>query len=75
MFDFLDKLPYEILTILAIFMILAPFYPMPHAWEKILMLKDGNLKRPIDIFDLFFHLAPMLLLIAKIAKDVIGRSS
>lgn len=75
MFDFIDKLPYEILAVIAIFMILAPFYPMPHALEKIIMLKDGNLKRPIDIFDLFFHLAPMLLLLVKIGKDIIGRTS
>ena len=75
MFDFVDKLPYEILAVIAIFMILAPCYPRPHALEKIIMLKDGNLKRPIDIFDLFFHLAPMLLLLIKIGKDIIGRTS
>lgn len=74
MFDFLDNLSYAVLTVIAVFMILAPFYPMPHVLEKIIMLKDGNLKRPIDIFDLFFHLAPMLLLLVKIAKDVIGRT-
>jgi hypothetical protein len=28
----------------------------------ILMLKNGQLHRPIDIFDLVFHLAPLLLL-------------
>jgi hypothetical protein len=75
MFDFLDKLSYEILAVLAIVMLLAPFYPMPHALEKIIMLKEGNLKRPLDIFDLFFHLAPLLLLLVKIAKDSIGRAS
>jgi hypothetical protein len=26
------------------------------------MLFDGSLSRPIDIFDLFYHLAPMVLL-------------
>ena len=45
-----------------IFMLLAPFHPMPHVVEKILMLKNGQLNRPLDIFDLFFHLAPLLLL-------------
>jgi hypothetical protein len=30
------------------------------------MLKEGNLSKPIDIFDLFFHLAPTMLLIFKI---------
>jgi hypothetical protein len=36
--------------------------------EKILMLKDGLLKKPIDIFDLFFHLVPTVLLLLKIIK-------
>ena len=43
-------------------MLLAPFHPMPHVLEKIIMLKNGQLHRPIDIFDLLFHLAPLLLL-------------
>jgi hypothetical protein len=50
-------------------MLLAPFYPMPHVVEKILMLKNGTLKKPIDIFDLFFHLSPLALLVLKIIRD------
>ena len=46
-------------------MLLAPFRPMPHVIEKLIMLKAGTLKRPIDIFDLFFHLLPTILLIIK----------
>jgi hypothetical protein len=30
--------------------------------EKLRMLSQGTLSRPIDIFDLFYHLAPMVLL-------------
>ncbi len=69
MLNFLDKTPYPMLIILALFMLLAPFRPMPHALEKILMLKNGTLHRPIDIFDLFFHLAPTILLIIKVIRD------
>lgn len=65
MLQFLDQLPFPILIIFAFFMLLAPFHPMPHVVEKIIMLKNGQLHRPIDIFDLFFHLAPLLLLALK----------
>lgn len=68
MFDFLDKISYAVLIPFAIVMLLAPFYPLPHVVEKILMLKDGLLKKPIDIFDLFFHLVPTVLLLLKIIK-------
>ena len=69
MFDFIDKIPYSMLIILAFIMLLAPFYPMPHVVEKLIMLKNGTLKRPIDIFDLFFHLAPLILLLIKWLKN------
>jgi hypothetical protein len=41
---------------------LAPFRPEPHLWEKLKMLAAGSLTRPIDIFDLLLHGAPLLLL-------------
>jgi len=62
MLQFLDQLPFPVLIVFAIFMLLAPFHPMPHVVEKLIMLKNGQLHRPIDIFDLLFHLAPLLLL-------------
>lgn len=70
MFSFLDGIPYVLLIVFAVFLLLAPFKPMPHALEKLIMLKNGALKRPIDIFDLFFHLLPTVLLIIKIVRDV-----
>ena len=54
-------------------MLLAPFQPMPHALEKLLMLKNGELHRPLDIFDLFLHLAPLALLLLKLVGDLTGR--
>jgi hypothetical protein len=69
MWSFLDKIPYSILIIAAIFLLLAPFRPMPHVVEKLIMLKNGTLSRPIDIFDLFYHLIPTILLALKIFRN------
>lgn len=65
MLKMLDQMPYLPLVVLAVFMLLAPFRPMPHVLEKLIMLKNGVLTRPLDIFDLFFHLAPSLVLLLK----------
>ena len=69
MWNFIDRIPYTLLIVLAVFMLLAPFRPMPHVVEKLMMLKDGALHRPIDIFDLFYHLAPLIVLLMKLYKD------
>ena len=61
----LNKIPYSVLIPLAIFMLLAPFKPMPHVMEKLIMLRQGALSKPLDIFDLFYHLAPLVILILK----------
>jgi hypothetical protein len=66
---FLDKIPYSILIVIAVFMLLAPFRPMPHVIEKFIMLKDGTLTKPIDIFDLFYHLVPTIILLLKVYRD------
>jgi len=66
MWTILDKIPYPILIVIAVFMILAPFIPMPHILEKLIMLKNGTLTKPIDIFDLFFHLIPTIILLLKV---------
>lgn len=52
---------------------LAPFIP-PHIVEKFGMLFDGQLSRPIDIFDLFFHGAPWLLLLWKAGDTLVARA-
>ena len=61
----LDKIPYKIIIPLAVWMLLAPFRPMPHALEKFNMLLNGTLTKPVDIFYLFFHLFPALILLLK----------
>ena len=37
--------------------------------KKLIMLKNGTLNKPIDIFDLFYHSAPLILLIIKFIRD------
>jgi hypothetical protein len=69
MWAFLDKIPYSILIVIAVFMLLAPFKPMPHVLEKLIMLKNGTLTKPIDIFDLFYHLVPTIILLLKIYRS------
>ncbi|BBO73487.1 hypothetical protein DSCW_09040 [Desulfosarcina widdelii] len=66
---FLDKIPYSILIVIAGFMLLAPFRPMPHVVEKLIMLKNQTLTKPIDIFDLFYHLVPTIILMLKVYRD------
>jgi hypothetical protein len=69
MWSILDRIPYALLIFFAVFMLLAPFKPMPHLYEKWIMLKEGTLTRPLDIFDLFYHLVPTIFLLLKVYKD------
>jgi hypothetical protein len=66
--EWLDKLPLAVLLILALTLGLAPFVPEPHLWEKLKMLAAGTLNRPLDVFDLLWHAAPWLLLVAKLVR-------
>jgi hypothetical protein len=75
MLIFIDQIPYPPLIVAAILLGLAPFAPLPHLVEKIMMLVDGRLSRPIDIFDLLFHLSPTILLLIKLVRDLTGSSN
>jgi hypothetical protein len=63
----LDKVTYLQLLVFAVMMCSIPFYPMPHFFEKLIMLKEGTLVKGIDIFDLFFHSTPLILIALKFA--------
>lgn len=68
MIKLIDKIPLLPLGILAFFMTLAPFQPEPHLLEKLRMLVDGSLSRPIDIFDLFLHSIFLVLFIIRLFR-------
>ncbi len=65
----LDSVPYSVLVPVAVVMALAPFHPKPHLVEKLQMLAAGELRRPLDVFDLFLHAAPIVLLAVKWATS------
>jgi len=64
----LDSIPLPLLIIAAVILGGAPFIPEPHIVEKIRMLADGTLSRPLDIFDLVYHGLPLLLLALKLTR-------
>jgi hypothetical protein len=65
--------PYGILIPLALLLGLAPFRPEPHLVEKIGMLFEGTLRRPIDVVDLVLHGSPLALLVIRVVIDVAAR--
>lgn len=66
--QWLDRIPMSVLLPVAVLLALAPFAPEPHLWEKLKMLANGTLSRPIDIFDLLMHGAPLVVLVLKLAR-------
>lgn len=62
--NWLDRIPWRMAPI-AVVLALLPFVPEPHLYEKIKMVIDGSLSKPIDIFDLFMHGTPITLFILK----------
>jgi hypothetical protein len=68
MLKWLDEFPLPMLAMMALLLGLAPFFPEPHLLEKMKMLMAGTLSRPIDIFDLFMHATPVVLLLIKLVR-------
>lgn len=64
----LDELPLGLVVLAALLLGLAPFQPEPHVWEKLKLLMDGTLTRPLDIFDLLLHGSPFLILVLKLLR-------
>ena len=68
MIKWIDKLPLLPLTVIALLMAVLPLHSTPHLVEKIGMLFQGVLVRPIDIFDLFMHGTPAVLLVIRVVR-------
>ena len=71
MLSWLDGIPYVVLIPFAVVLGLAPFRPKPHLVEKIQMLAQGALTRPIDVFDLLLHGIPVVILLVKVVRDIV----
>jgi len=72
--QWLDKLSLPVIALAAVFLALAPFTPEPHLWHKLKMLADGTLSKPIDIFDLFLHGTPLVLLVLKLIRTYTAKA-
>jgi len=72
--QFIDRIPLPFLVVISIMMLGAPFVPEPHLVEKTRMLLAGSLTRPIDIFDLFWHLLPAIVLAVKLFRQKASQS-
>jgi hypothetical protein len=58
----IDRTPLGVLVAMTAWMLVAPIVPEPHLIEKWRMLRQGTLTRPIDLFDVVWHLLPAALL-------------
>ena len=66
--SWIDQLPWTLVILACLTLGLAPFFPEPHIVEKLRMLVDGTLRKPLDIFDLLFHALPWLLALTKLIR-------
>jgi hypothetical protein len=71
----IDQIPLPLLILVAAWMGVAPITPEPHLVEKTRMLFQGALTRPLDIFDLFIHTAPLALLALRVWRLVKVRAT
>ena len=72
--NWLERIPLVLLLLVAVYMAIAPIQPEPHLIEKIRMLSQGALSRPIDIFDLLMHATPLVLLVLKLWRKFGGKT-
>ncbi len=64
----IDKIPMSALVVTAVLLTLAPLGAQPHLLEKLGMLYDASLTKPIDIFDLLMHATPLTLLVIRLLR-------
>lgn len=69
MMNWLDRFPLGLLVAVAVWLGVAPIVPEPHLIEKLRMLSQGTLDKPLDIFDLLLHTVPLVLLGWRLWRD------
>jgi hypothetical protein len=65
MLRWLDRLPLAPLVVAAVVLGLSPLLPEPHLLQKLGLLFDGQLDKPIDRLDLLMHASLPVLLVLK----------
>lgn len=69
MLEWIQQVPVWVLVVACLTLGLAPFTP-PHLVEKLGMLAAGELRAPVDVFDLLLHAAPWVLLVLRLVAEV-----
>lgn len=64
----LQPVPMGVLTIISIWMLIAPIFPEPHLVQKAMWVVQGHTFKAIDVFDVAWHLFPSILLLIKWLK-------
>jgi hypothetical protein len=64
----IDNIPLPLLIVIALLMAIMPLNSTPHLVEKAVMLFQGALTKPVDIFDLFMHGTPAGLLLIRVIR-------
>lgn len=68
------ELSWSPLVTVAIVLAVMPITPEPHLLQKARWLIQGQPFRPIDVFDVVFHLAPTFVIVAKLIVHWTARS-
>ena len=67
-----SSLSWVLVVVLVLTLGLAPFNP-PHLWQKLQMLRRGELVKPLDWFDLCLHGFPWVVLAIKVFLTLKGK--
>jgi hypothetical protein len=73
MLKWVDTIPLVPLLGVALLLGVLPLHSTPHLLEKLIMLMQGVLVRPIDIFDLFLHGTPAVLLLIRVTRMAVKK--
>lgn len=73
MLRIMDRVPLSVALIVGLGLGLSPFVPEPHVVEKLRMLGQGALTRPLDVFDLVWHASALALLGLKLIRIATSR--
>jgi hypothetical protein len=63
--ELVARVPWVVVLVACATLGLAPFSPEPHVVEKLRMLAAGDLRDPVDWFDLVLHASPWILLVLR----------
>jgi len=74
MMAWIDRIPMAWLVAITGWLAVAPVVPEPHLIEKLRLLAQGTLTRPLDIFDLALHSVPLIVLGLRLWRDARRRS-